>query len=109
LLKDNVNTRKKMAMKAGIIFTGTGPVLILTKFESLIDPSLIDRFNVKNIKKFIGYEVPLSEVKLHYGNHYDVVMEDLKQDDALRVVDEDGDHVLENFSLRALGNPVIWE
>lgn len=96
-------------MKAGIIFTGTGPVLILTRYDSLTDPVLIDRFRNKGIRKFVGFEVPPDEVKRHYGNHYEVVMEDLKQDDTLRVMDEDGTHILENFSLRSLGNPVIWE
>lgn len=109
MLKVNLNERKGIAMNAGIIFTGTGPVLILTKYDSLTDPALVDRFNAKSINKFIAYQVPVDEVKSHYGNHYDVVMEDLRQDDTLRVVDEDGNHVLENFSLKGLGAPVVWE
>jgi hypothetical protein len=96
-------------MKAGIIFTATGPVLILTKYDSLIDPALVDRLNAKGITKFIGYDLPLEEVKTRYGNHYDVVMEDLKQDDTLRVVDEEGIHIMESFSLKELSNQVIWE
>ncbi len=96
-------------MKAGIFFTGTGPVLILTSYDSLVDPSLLDRFKAKDIKKFIAYEVSLELVKSRYGNHYDVVMEDLKQDDTLRVLDEEGHHILESFSLKEFGEPIYWE
>jgi len=96
-------------MKAGIIFTGSGTVLILTKYDSLMDPALTDRFKAKGIKKFIGYEIPVDKVKTRYGNHYDVVMEDLKQDDTLRIVDEEGIHILESFSLKEFTRPVFWE
>jgi len=34
---------RRCAMKAGIFFTGTGPILILTSYESLDDPNLVDR------------------------------------------------------------------
>ena len=37
-------------MKAGIIFTGTGPILILTTYESFKDPNLISKFEAKGIK-----------------------------------------------------------
>ena len=96
-------------MKAGIYFTGTGPVLVLTKYESLVDPTLVERIKAKGINKFIAFEVPVEEVRNRYGNHYEVVMEDLKQDDTLRVMDEDGRHVLDNFSLRYFGQPLFWE
>ena len=46
-------------MKAGIIFTGTGPILILTTYESLEDPNLVTKFAAKGIRKFIASELPL--------------------------------------------------
>jgi hypothetical protein len=30
-------------MKAGIFFTGTGPILILTSYNTLADPKLVDK------------------------------------------------------------------
>ena len=36
-------------MKAGIFFTGTGPILILTSYESLVDPKLIEQLESKGI------------------------------------------------------------
>ena len=47
-------------MKAGIIFTGTGPILILTSYESLEEPKLTAKLAAKGIKKYIASELPLS-------------------------------------------------
>jgi len=33
---------RRCAMKAGIFFTGTGPILLLTSYEALDDPNLIE-------------------------------------------------------------------
>jgi hypothetical protein len=38
---------RRIAMKAGIFFTGTGPILILTSYESLDDPKLVEKLAVK--------------------------------------------------------------
>ncbi|MCD6271516.1 MAG: hypothetical protein J7K30_01420 [Deltaproteobacteria bacterium] len=96
-------------MKAGVFFTGTGPILVLTSFDSLSDPNLVDRFVLKGIKKFIVYEVPIEMVKEQYGKQYDVVMGDLKQNDDLRVLDYDGHHVFYNFSFNDFGEGVKCE
>ena len=43
-------------MKAGIFFTGTGPILILTSHESLNNPKLLERREIciSNKKIFLG-------------------------------------------------------
>ena len=96
-------------MKAGIFFTGTGPILILTSYDSLNDPKLIEKLSVKGIRKYIAYEVPEEQVKQKYGNQYSVILGDLKQSDDLRVLDYDGHHVFYSFSIRDLGEPVFHE
>ena len=96
-------------MNAGIFFTGTGPILILTTYRQLDDPMLVDKLSQKGIKKFIAYEVPEALVKEKYGQHFNVIMGDLKQTDDLRVLDYDGHHVFYNFSLSELGEPVFHE
>jgi len=96
-------------MKAGIFFTGTGPILILTTYASLDDPKLIDKLNQKGIRKYIAYEVSEQMVKQRYGKHYNVIMGDLKQSDDLRVLDYDGHHVFYKFSLSEIGQPVYHE
>ena len=96
-------------MKAGIFFTGTGPILILTPHDSLDNPQLIEKLNVKGIKKFLAYEVPEDLVKEKYRTHFDIVMGDLNQSDDLRVLDYNGHHVFYNFSLKELGDPIYHE
>jgi len=96
-------------MKAGIYFTGSGPILILTSYESVTEPKLVDKLQTKGIQKFIAYEIPLEMVKQKYGNHYEVVLHDLKQEDDLRVMDYDGHHIFSKFSLRDLGRPSYHE
>jgi hypothetical protein len=96
-------------MKSGILFTGTGPILILTNYESFSDPNLVEKLATKGIKKFIAYEIPSEKVKEKYGQHFNVIMGDLKQSDDLRVLDYDGHHVFYNFSLAELGSPVSYE
>ena len=96
-------------MKAGIFFTGTGPILILTSYESFKDPKLIIKLRQKGIKKYIAYGVPEDLVKERYGQHFQVILGDLKQTDDLRVLDYDGHHVFYNFSLTELGEPIFHE
>ena len=96
-------------MKAGIFFTGTGPVLILTTFESFADSRLVEKLTAKGINKFIAYGVSEDDVKKKYGAKFDIVMGDLNQTDDLRVLDIDGHHVFNNFSLKALSGPIYYE
>ncbi len=96
-------------MKAGIYITGSGPILILTSYDSLANSNLIEKLRSKGIKKFISYEIPVELVKEKYGSHYDVTMSDLKQGDDLRVLDYDGHHIFLEFSLKELGQAVIYE
>jgi len=96
-------------MKAGIFFTGTGPILILTTYASLDDSKLIEKLTQKGIKKYIAYEVSEELVKQRYGKHFNVILGDLKQTDDLRVLDYDGHHVFYNFSLDEIGQPVYHQ
>lgn len=96
-------------MKAGIFFTGSGPILILTSYDSLSEANLVEKLATKGIKKFIAYEVPVDVLKRKYGQHYNVILGDLHQQDDLRVLDYDGHHVFNNFSLKELGQPVYHE
>ncbi len=96
-------------MKAGVIFTGTGPILILTSYGSLNDPKLVEKLRVKGLTKLIMAEVSLDLVKRLYGNHFNVVMGDLKQTDDLRVLDYNGHNVFYNFKFSDLGEFVYHE
>lgn len=96
-------------MKAGIFFTGSGPIAILTSYASLTAPMFVEKLATKGIHKFIAYEVALDEVKKKYGKHFEVILKDLHQTDDLRVLDYDGHRVLRNFTLGALGQPIYHE
>ena len=96
-------------MKSSIIFTGTGPILILTTYPSLTDPGFIEKLRMKGIKKFIAYELPLELVKEKYGAHVSVIMNDVKQTDDLRVLDYNGHNVFYNFSFADMGEPIAYE
>jgi len=96
-------------MKAGIIFTGTGPILILTTFDSFGDKKFIEKLSLKGIKKFLAYDVPVEVVKGKYGQQFDVIMKDVKQSDDLRVLDFDGHKIFYSFSFNDLGEPFQHE
>ncbi len=96
-------------MKAGIIFTGTGPILILTTYESFTEPDLVAKLATKGIRKYIASEVPLESAKAKYGNHFGVVMGDLRQTDDLRVLDYNGYNVFHNFTFKEMGKPIYHE
>ena len=96
-------------MKAGILFTGSGPILILTTYEALNDPKLVEKLLAKRIRKYIAYEVPEEAVREKYGMHYKVILGDLKQTDDLRILDYDGHHIFKHFSFKDLGPPIVHE
>ena len=96
-------------MKAGIFFTGSGPILILTSYESLTDPRLVEKLATKGVKKFVAFDVPLEMAKEKYQHHYNVITGDLHQQDDLRILDYDGHHVFNLFRLEELGNPIFHE
>ena len=96
-------------MKAGIFFTGTGPVLLLTSYGSLTDPNLVEKLAAKGIKKYIAYEVSVDKLQEKYGKHYNVILGDLHQQDDLRILDYDGHHVFNKFTFEEMGEPVFHE
>ncbi|MDX9752814.1 MAG: hypothetical protein RBU29_02570 [bacterium] len=96
-------------MKAGVYFSGSSPILILTSYDSLTHPQLIEKLQAKGVQQFIAFEVPVDQVKEKYGHHYNVVLNDLKQEDDLRVMDYDGHRVLQNFSIQSCRGPIYSE
>lgn len=94
-------------MKAGIVFGGTGPILILTSYASLEDPSLIKVLATKGLDKFIAYEVDLEKVRKVYGTHFDVILKDVRQTDDLRVLDYNGFNIMHSFSLKKDTGPAF--
>lgn len=90
-------------MKAGIVFTGTGPILILTTYEDFSDEKFVKKLEQKGIKKFMAAEVPVSDCQKKYGGHYEAILKDVKQTDDLRVLDYNGFNVFYNFPFSSWG------
>ena len=96
-------------MKAALLFTGSGPIVILTSHAKVTDPQLIAKLQAKGIDKFIAYEIPMELAKQRYGGHFDMVMRDLSQTDDLRVLDFNGERAFRLFKIAELGTPIVHE
>lgn len=93
-------------MRAYLIFTGTGPILVLSTYPKLTDQRLIEKMRYKGIDKFIAYSVDLDAVISRYPERYENISEDLQGQEDLRVLDFNGHQIMANFSLDALGDPI---
>lgn len=96
-------------MKAFMLFTGSGPLVILTSHEAITEPALLEKFAAKGIDKFIAHEIPLDLARQRYGGHFDVVLRDLHQSDDLRVLDYNGERAFRLFRLAELGPAILHE
>ncbi len=96
-------------MKAGIIFTGTGPILVLTTYPSFDNPQFVEKLARKGIMKFIAYDLDVDLVRKKYGGQFEAIVNDVKQEDDLRVLDYNGHNVFYNFSFQEMGTPITHE
>ena len=96
-------------MHVFFLFTGSGPLVIISSYASVNDPSLLRKLAGKGIEKFLAYEIPLSLAKERYAGHFDFVCRDLSQTDDLRVLDYNGQRALHLFTFREMGTPVTHE
>jgi hypothetical protein len=60
-------------MKAYLLMTGLGPIVVLTSHASMLDIALIAMLARKGIDKFIAYEIPIDLAEQRYGTHFSVV------------------------------------
>ncbi|MFH1091993.1 MAG: hypothetical protein V1742_10545 [Pseudomonadota bacterium] len=96
-------------MKAGVIFTGSGPILILTSYDSLTADEFASKLAQKGIKKYIAFEVDIRLCRERYGRHFEAIISDVNQQDDLRVLDYNGHNVFYQFSFEELGRPLFKE
>ena len=96
-------------MKAYFLFTVSGPLVVLTSYDSIDNPKLLKGWESKGITKFIAHEVSIESVKAKYGIHFDIVCGDLHESDDLRVLDYSGERAFKNWSFKELGPPIYHE
>ncbi len=93
-------------IRSYLIFTGTGPILVLSTYPELTDRRLVEKLRYKGISKFIAYEVALAAVRERYAGAYESVARDLDEIEDIRVLDFNGHQIMTNFSLDELGEPI---
>ena len=49
-------------MHVFFLFTGSGPLVILSSYASVEDPSLLRKLASKGIEKFLAYAIPPQEL-----------------------------------------------
>lgn len=96
-------------MKAYLLFTSGGPLLVLTSHASATHPAFLGKLTAKGVGKFIAHEVPVELAQQRYGNHYGVVEQDLHETDDLRMLDFNGDRIFRLFRFSELGEPIVHE
>ena len=97
------------ATHAYLLFTGTGPILVLSTYPSLEDERLLAKLRYKGIQKFIAYEVALDAVKERYAHSFANVAADLDAAEDVRVLDFNGHQIMANFALSELGEAMKFE
>jgi hypothetical protein len=96
-------------MKALLLITAGGPLLVLSSLSAVDDDVLIGKLRNKGVSKFMAYELPLEEVKAKYGGHFHAVAHDPRESDDLRVLDFNGHRIFDLFRLDSLGQPFVYE
>ncbi len=96
-------------MKTYMLITGSGPIVVLTSHDSILDTTLIEKLAIKGIEKFMAYEIPTALAEKRYGAHYALVRGDLRETDDLRVLDYDGSRAFKLFRFGELGPPLLHE
>jgi hypothetical protein len=100
---------KEPTMKVFMLFTGSGPIVILTSHDSIEAPELLNKLAAKGVDKFLAYEIPLGLAKARYGMHFDIVERSLAETDDLRVLDFDGGRAFRLFRFAEMSGPVAHE
>jgi len=94
-------------MKAILLVTGSGPLLIVTSYASATDPKLVEGLRQKGIEKFIAFELPLAMVRKRYGGHFSVVEQGSSE--SIRILDLDGRRAFHLFRFEEFGPPLFHD
>ena len=90
------------AIRSYLIFTGTGPILVLSTYPGLTDPRLIEKLQYK----CLAYQGGLGAGRQPYAPAFAHVTANLAAGEDSRVVDFNGHQIMTNFSLDELGEPI---
>jgi hypothetical protein len=92
-----------------LVFSGSGPLLLLSSYPTIDDPELVAKLRAKGLSKFIAHEIPIDHCRDLYGYTYRDIAADLEEHNDIRVLDFDGQRIFLNFSLASLGPAFVYE
>jgi hypothetical protein len=72
-------------MKGILVFSGSGPLLILSSYPTIDHPDLIAKLKAKGLEKFMAWEIPLERCRHLYGFSYRDIVKDLATVNDIRV------------------------
>jgi len=107
--RDYVLVAEVAKMKALLLMTASGPLVVLSSLDAVDDDVLIGKLRVKGVEKFMAFDLALDEVEAKYGGHFQAVVNDLHETDDLRVLDFNGHRVFDLFRLDRLGQPFVYD
>lgn len=93
-------------LKTFMIFTGTGPILVVTRLLDMEMEVARRHMESKGIRKYIAYEVPYVTAEERYGTRLHKAVDRLAGEDDIRVFDVDGHHAFMVFEFTEMGEPV---
>ena len=96
-------------MKAYFLFTSTGPLVILTSYDFVEHPELLEKLRAKGVDKFVAHEISIETARTRYGGHFEVVCMDVHETDDMRVLDFNGERAFKSFRFKDLGPPIYYE
>lgn len=94
-------------IRAYMIFSGSGPVLVVTRLSSgMQSESAIQYFAEKGVNKYIAMEVSSDHAATYYGTRFHSNVSRLKSEEDIRVLDINGQHIFSQFAFEEMGEPV---
>lgn len=96
-------------MKGILVFAASGPVLLLSSYDTIDDPQLMGHLQAKGMEKFLAWEVPIARCHELYGYTYRDDAADLETHKGIHVLDNDGHRIFLNFALSELRGGIVYE
>ncbi|CAK0748467.1 Cytosolic protein [Azospirillaceae bacterium] len=96
-------------MNVFYLVTGSGSMLVMTSYPSLSNPGLLKKLTHKGLTKFFAYTITIEQAREWYGDHFEVVAQDLRSVEDLRVIDYNGYRVFERLDFDKVGAPQVIE
>jgi hypothetical protein len=93
-------------IRALLIITGGGPMLILTSYPGPGDERLVEQLRLRGISRFLAYEIAVATVRERYPDSFDRVAQDLAETEDARVLDYNGHQIMAKFQHSELGRPL---